>query len=111
MDAFLQDWSVEKGYAFPPFAIIMRVAAHIHRQSAELTLITPFWRSQVWFPVLLELSWDSPILLPQIPDLLKNPEGLRICCWNRGVFFSWLGGLQGTMEGPGPFASSSLTLV
>ncbi|KAJ1209408.1 hypothetical protein NDU88_004786, partial [Pleurodeles waltl] len=74
-DAFLQEWSLSLNYAFPPFIMISRVLAHIRHQQASLILITPFWQSQTWFPALLELSIDFPILIPSFPDLLLDPLG------------------------------------
>ena len=48
--------------------------------TGDLVVVTPIWGSQVWFPVLMELSWDSPIRLPLFQDLLLdqsgNPHGL-----------------------------------
>lgn len=76
VDAFLQDWSVGQAYAFPPFLFIQLVAAQVRRQKASLILITPIWRAQVWFPSLLELSWDSPIHLPYFDGILSDPLGL-----------------------------------
>lgn len=63
-DAFLQDWQTEAGYAFPPFAMLTRVSAQVRSQKADIDLVSPVWRSQAWFPVHLELSWDFPIPLP-----------------------------------------------
>lgn len=39
-------------------------------------MVTPVSKSYVRFPVLLTLSWDSPILLRLIPALLVNPDQL-----------------------------------
>lgn len=41
LDAFLQDWSKEQPYAFPPFAMITRLMAQVCRQRAEVVEITP----------------------------------------------------------------------
>ncbi|KAJ1143655.1 hypothetical protein NDU88_009960 [Pleurodeles waltl] len=35
VDAFLQDWGREQSYAFPPFLLIPRVTAQIHRQGRQ----------------------------------------------------------------------------
>lgn len=75
VDAFLQDWSGGLHYAFPPFAMIPRTLWQTRRQGAELVLIAPFWGSQVWFPSLLELMVDIPLLLPRSLDLLYNQMG------------------------------------
>jgi len=43
--------------------------------SSYLLMITPAWQSQSWYPKLLQLSIQNPILLLQCKDLLTNPEG------------------------------------
>ncbi|XP_063289505.1 uncharacterized protein LOC134573649 [Pelobates fuscus] len=90
-DAFLQDWSEGRAYAFPPFNLIARCLAHLRRFKSSLVLITPCWRSQPWFPHLLEMAIDYPRLLPEHPSLLTNPDGenhplveqglLRLMAW------------------------------
>ncbi|XP_044146965.1 uncharacterized protein LOC122935270 [Bufo gargarizans] len=74
VDAFLQDWSEDLHYAFPPFSMIPRTLNQVRSQSAEIILIVPFWTTQSWFPNLLELLIFPPFLLPVYPDLLLGPE-------------------------------------
>lgn len=91
IDAFLQDWSIGRDYEFPQFSLIQRVIAKLRRERAELVLITPFWRSQVWFPDLMSLLVEHPILLPGMRELILDPEGnvhdlvvngqLRLMAW------------------------------
>ena len=74
-DAFLFDWNHLELYAFPPTAVIRRVINKLlSAQGTFLTLIAPFWPRQEWFPDLLRLSVDVPRLLPQRPDLLRQPH-------------------------------------
>ncbi|XP_044148680.1 uncharacterized protein LOC122937730 isoform X2 [Bufo gargarizans] len=75
VDAFLQDWSAALHYAFPPFAMIPRMLLQTRRQAAELVVVIPFWGSQVWYPIILELLVDVPLLLPTRTDLLQDPLG------------------------------------
>ena len=63
-------WAQIKGYAFPPFCLIDRCLAKAMQESAELVLVTPVWQAQPWYPKLLAISIDSPILL-----LLRNTKG------------------------------------
>ncbi|XP_040290011.1 uncharacterized protein LOC121002639 [Bufo bufo] len=77
VDAFLQDWSVSHLYAFPPFSMIPRTLLQVIRQQADLVLVVPFWGSQVWFPSLLRILVEIPVLLPTRSDLLHNPLGLQ----------------------------------
>ncbi|XP_053309715.1 uncharacterized protein LOC128471763 [Spea bombifrons] len=44
VDAFLQDWSRDLHYAFPPFCMIPRVASMVRTQKATIVLITPLWQ-------------------------------------------------------------------
>ena len=74
-DAFLFNWNHLELYAFPPPAVIRRVINKLlTAQGTYLTLIAPFWPRQEWFPDLLRLSVDTPRLLPQRPDLLRQPH-------------------------------------
>ena len=73
VDALAQDWSNTKGYAFPPFCLIGRCLSK--ERVPQIILITPLWHSQLWFPVLMEMITDTPLLLQAIMDLLLDPQG------------------------------------
>ncbi|XP_044130754.1 uncharacterized protein LOC122943828 [Bufo gargarizans] len=75
VDALLQHWGGALMYAFPPFALIPRVLLQVRQQLANLVLIVPFWRTQSWFPQILELLVDFPFLLPTQVSLLQGPAG------------------------------------
>lgn len=60
-DAFLQDWSLVKGYANPPWNLIGRALAKVESQGADLILIAPIWLSQPWYPRLLSLLVAKPL--------------------------------------------------
>ncbi|XP_044140287.1 uncharacterized protein LOC122930766 [Bufo gargarizans] len=77
VDAFLQSWSGFLMYAFPPFAMIPRMLLQVRRQLAELVVVVPFWGTQAWFPSLLGLLIDVPLLLPSRADLLQDPQGFH----------------------------------
>ena len=74
MDAFSISWKWLRGYAFPPFCLIQRCLAKIMRDQAELTLLTPLWPSQHWFPAVLELACEPAQILPK-GNLLVGPLG------------------------------------
>jgi len=74
-DALTFCWKGEKGYAFPPFALIKDCLAKIRREEAELVLIAPYWPSQPWYPVLLELAVAPPLVIPQSNDMLTAASG------------------------------------
>ena len=74
-DAFLQDWSIIWGFANPPWCLIHRCLTKVKAQAARMVLVAPLWKTQSWFPVLLELLEDYPRALPQQPDLIMTPSG------------------------------------
>ena len=73
VDAFSQDWSKVRGYAFPPFALVGQCLRQLLDQNAShLVLVAPVWQSQPWYPLLLELCVAPPILFPRYPGLLTR---------------------------------------
>ena len=73
-DAFQMCWAHTKGYAFPPFSLIGRVLHKVLIDQATLSLITPAWQTQSWYPQLLRLSIRDPLILPKVPELLQGPN-------------------------------------
>ena len=72
-DAFLMNWGDIWGYAFPPFALIGRCLQQAMTQNVDhLVLVAPVWPAQPWYPVLLHLAVDKPLLLPVTPELLMK---------------------------------------
>ena len=61
-------------YAFPPFSLIPRVLAKVRQDQACILLIAPVWTTQVWFPPVLSLLVERPLLLPKWEDLLVLPH-------------------------------------
>ena len=74
IDAFMLDWTQFNAYAFPPFSVIPSVLQHLTEQGAELLLIAPLWKTQHWFPRLLQMVTDFPRILPPNKDLLRLPQ-------------------------------------
>ena len=72
VDAFQQPWNEEGLYLFPPFAMIPRCLMKVRQEKASVVLIAPPWQTQPWFPSLLSLLSDNPILLPPYKDLLSS---------------------------------------
>ena len=64
-DAFLQDWTRVKGFANPPWNLIPRVLMKAQCQGADIILVTPVWKTQPWYPLLLSMLVDWPCLLPE----------------------------------------------
>ena len=77
-DAFTVDWNKWKGYAFSPFSMIGRCLRQVQvQQVVELVIVTPVWPAQAWYPLLLELCVDYPVLLPQDPSLLMRGQEIH----------------------------------
>ena len=87
-----QSWSERFLYPFPPFCLISRILQKVIREKTSMIiLVTPTWHSQPWYPQLLHMSIEKPVLLPKQNNLLKNPLGnphplvvnktLRVAAW------------------------------
>ena len=62
-------------YTFPPFWLIKRVLEQVERQGVErMILITPLWPTQSWYPLVMDMAVETPILLPHHQRLLLNPQ-------------------------------------
>ena len=72
-DAFTQDWSQFQGYANPPWCLILRTLSKIQREEARVLLIAPVWRTQPWYPLLLQLLIKIPRLLPEGKEMVISP--------------------------------------
>ncbi len=71
VDAFTVDWGKELFYAFPPFCLIDKCLQKVNNDEAEGILVVPKWPTQVWFPRLLQMLVDYPILLPRTKQILS----------------------------------------
>ena len=76
VDAFSLQWNIVRGYALLPFCLLGRCLSQVLRQQVPyLVLVVPVWKSQPWYPLLLDLLVDFPVLIPQSPNLLTR-EGV-----------------------------------
>ena len=74
VDALSQPWDNRWMYMFPPFPILSQVLRKLRNSpQSEAILIAPLWPSRPWFPQLLHLCVDIPLVLPRQPDLLTQP--------------------------------------
>ena len=54
-----------KLYANHPWSMIDRVLSQLHQQSVqEVVLVAPVWKSQAWYPTLLQMLVRVPLLIP-----------------------------------------------
>ena len=59
----------------PPFPLLSKVIQKLRStQTAEVILIAPWWPSQSWFPHLLRLCVEHPLVFPYRRDLLSQQD-------------------------------------
>ncbi|VDI01522.1 Hypothetical predicted protein [Mytilus galloprovincialis] len=61
-------------YLFPPFSLLSRCIFKIREDGARGVVIAPFWQTQTWFPRLMQLLTDNPIVLPKNKKILNLPH-------------------------------------
>ena len=72
IDAFSRSWKNINFYAFPPFSVIVKCLQKIVVDKAEGILVVPLWTGQTWFPKILSLLCQNPLVLPL--DVLIQPR-------------------------------------
>lgn len=80
VDAFTLNWSsYQLCYAFPPFNLIGKVLAKTRDNNAELVIVVPDWKTQYWYPLLLQLTVanTSPLSLKKGKRALHLPFDLE----------------------------------
>jgi len=63
-DAMTVNWGKFRlPYAFPPFNLIMQTLEKIRDEHTTCLIVTPAWRGNKFFPLLLSLTTDDPVYL------------------------------------------------
>ena len=73
VNAFHISWKEYIFYAFPPFCIIQRVLQKINIDQATGIIIVPNWPTQTWWPYLMSMLINYPIILPRKTRTLFLP--------------------------------------
>ena len=74
-DVLQQIWGNQFLYVFPPFCLILQVLQKVsYDQTEKMLLITLTRQSQIWYPLLQEISIVRLLLLPRNTSLI-NPQG------------------------------------
>ena len=84
-DAFLQDWSQMKGYVNPPWGLIGRVLPKVQMDKAHIVLVAPVWKTQPWYPLLLQMLVAIPRLINHHQTMLnRGPEDFvpQLAVWH-----------------------------
>lgn len=74
IDAFTLRWDYDLIYLFPPFSSIQKVLKKLEEEGAEALMITPFWTTQTWFPLLQRLAVLPPMRLPTRKTTIYLPH-------------------------------------
>ena len=91
-DAVHQDWSQDYLYAFFLFCFISRILQKVGQgKTPSMLLITPIRHTQPYYLSFLQISIETPVILPRINSLLKYPlwkehplitnKTLRLAAW------------------------------
>ena len=74
--AFSVTWNQMFAYAFPPICLVSKVLEHMKQGPCQVILIAPHWPRRHWYPELLQLCIAEPIRLPEIANLLSQPNSI-----------------------------------
>ena len=77
-DTFMQNWATYQGFTNQPWCLLHCCLAKVRKQAARIVLITLLWKTQSWFPLVLELLEDYPWRIPQQPYLVSMSLGQDI---------------------------------
>ena len=72
IDAFTISWSELNFYAFAPISLIGAATAKVRQERCSAIMTIPWWKTRFWFPMLVSLLTNFPILLP--PNILTLPS-------------------------------------
>ena len=74
IDAFSINWSKwEFVYAFPPFNLITGVLKKWRDDGAKGVIIVPCWETAPWYPMLIKMMTQNPLLFPRKKQTLTQP--------------------------------------
>ena len=81
INAFHQTWSKMNLWANPPWILIPRILSKLIREKATMTILVPWWETAPWFPLLLDLLIEPPlvILYRKIVQEERNPQTNPFC--------------------------------
>ena len=71
--AMTLDWSLLKGYAFPPFSLITPILKKVSQDKVDVVLVAPVWQAQPWRPAILNLFIKNLVMIPNSQHLMRDP--------------------------------------
>lgn len=90
LDALTISWENMFAFVFPPLCLVPKVLRHMSQFKCQIILIAPLWPRRNWYTELLQFLIDSPLKLPESPDLLHqanntiwhpNPAVFKLHAW------------------------------
>ena len=91
-DAFNIPWDFPLSYLFPPFCLIPMCLRKVVQVQMDCILIALAWRRRPWYPALLSMLIEHPLLLSQGQRILKLPGTDKIhplCCQKKFQLAAW----------------------
>jgi hypothetical protein len=74
INAFTISWADTNFYCFPPFSFMLRVVRKIICNRARGVLVVPQWPTQSWYPMLLPILEQPPVVLSPAQNMLLLPS-------------------------------------
>ena len=74
INAFSISWKPYISYAFPPFGIILRVLQKVQAEEATGLLVVPCWPIQPWWPLVMRMLVQEPLVLPRKKPSIFQPQ-------------------------------------
>lgn len=100
-DCFNFSWSKHQcPYAYPPPILIARVLQKaIVEKLPQMILVAPVWMAQTWWPTLMQMMLDPPVLFPNEEWITRDPAENPTwpCRWPLAAF-SLSGNMQHAAE-------------
>ena len=80
VNAFNIDWSQERGWLNPPWAIIGQCIKKIKSDKATVLACLPMWKTAPWWRDVQEMSQPHPFLVIKNRPIFQNPKGENLPC-------------------------------
>ena len=74
IDAFTFNWGNGLKYILPPFSMIQRTLKKLAKDQGEAIMVVPYLITACWYPQMLQLLVDKPVLLPKGKRVLQLPH-------------------------------------
>ena len=71
-NALAQNWKGWYVYAFPPTNLILQTLTKIREEEVEAIVLVPHWPRRGWFPLLLQMATEQPVMFHKRTDLLSQ---------------------------------------